>query len=147
MKLHSNLKIALFSMIFSHQVFAAVEPTGIDCIENGNNSTAWKVHRQDNRSKKLSIYKNISEYDRMTCGSRWGCDVHVYSELSFEEDIKLVLRIENVNLTYQGKRNTLRIDLTSKTPYDRYKALLSYPAKNEIGEWYIVNRNLTCSLH
>ncbi len=133
-------------MILSHHAIAAIEPTVIDCVENGNNSTDWKIHRQDNGPLKLSIYKTIKEYDRMTCGSRWGCDVHVYTELSYEEDTKLVFKIENVNLTYQGKRNTLRIDLTSKDQYDRYKALLSYPAKNEIGEWYIVNRNLSCSL-
>jgi hypothetical protein len=134
-------------MILSHQAIAAMEPTGLDCIESGNNTTDWKVHRQANGTMKFSIYKTKSEYDRMTCGSRWGCDVHVYSELTFEEDVRLVLKIESVNLTYQGKWNTLRIDLTSKNQYDRYKGLLSYPAKNEIGEWYIVNRNLNCSLH
>ena len=134
-------------MFVGHQAIAAMEPTDIDCIESGNNSTTWKVHRQDNGPMKFSIYKTRREYDRMTCGSRWGCDVHIYTELTFEEDTKLAFKIENVNLTYQGKRNTVRIDLTSKNQYDRYKTLLSYPAKNEIGEWYIVNRNLTCSLY
>ncbi|MCM0605788.1 MAG: hypothetical protein KA715_06825 [Xanthomonadaceae bacterium] len=140
------MKIFIVSFIFiSVNAFATNEPNRVHCYESKNNETAWEISRSDSGALRLSVLKKHQDFDRMTCGSRWGCDVHNYWEAIYEEHVKIILK-HDAGLIYQGKRNTLRINLISKNEKQDYDASISYPAKYLTGEWYIVNRKLFCSL-